>query len=110
MGIQKKLKISSKKAQKDTSRSGLIKKGKFVIIRWLETDRVQTGFMIGISSKIIPLASRRNRLKRVIIELLNKTNSKIRSGTSMSVGLSKAGQDQEIIKDLSDILKNNFYV
>ena len=110
MGIQKKLKFSSKRAQEEVFRSSLVKRGKFVVIRWLEVGRAQAGYMVGISSKVTPLASRRNRLKRIIVELLNKTNSKMRPGISMSVGLSKTGQDQEIVKDLSDILKDNFYV
>lgn len=81
-----------------------------MIVRWLERDRMPIGYMVGISAKIAPLASERNRLKRVISELLNKVNSKIKPGISMSVGLSRIGQDQEIVKDLSDILKNYFYV
>ncbi len=110
MGIQKKLKINSKKAQEKVFRSRLAKRGKFVIVRWLEMGRAPFRFIVGISAKAVPLASRRNRLKRVVIELLNKTNPRIRPGISMSVGLSRAGQDQEVIKDLSTILKDDFYV
>jgi ribonuclease P protein component len=110
LAILGKLKIQEKNDLESVSRSRFVKKSRFVSIRWITGREQAFGYGVGISAKVVSRASKRNRIKRIIIEWLNSSCIGVNSGTILFVSLLKTGEEGEILEDLKSVIKNTLNV
>jgi len=81
-------------------------KGKFVSIKLLTGRKQVVGYGVGISAKVIPGASNRNRIRRILIEWLNINCGRVKPKALLFVNLLRRGNKDEIIEDLKSVINN----